>query len=500
MEIVKRIGIVIWLVLSGILVSCENNDIDITLYPEASNSTEELSFEYGTKDTVPNTIENQEKSTFLQETEKKPESTENSSAYEKLTEDQTGLEDDGTPHIVWAHTVFFGNGTDPRDEIQRFLAEKGLKCHIDFVNTGLADGKMLEDWLETQKMNNSVPDIMSSGAWEYGSFQAIPFVEREFQILDSFFSTEEGKSLANNYSEAELAGLRINDHIYVIPDRSLDRSLDNAIYLYINDQYREYFEDFTCTYDSLKEMYKSISNDNLRIIMDGHSLQSLLALMGGYGELFHASYDPKSRNVVDLKETESFKQFLETVYSDYKNGILIDVKDHTSDIFTSETLAYLSRGKIDSPNGFSEILLTPDMQITGTGFRYGVMASSNNKELAFQVLALCYSDPEIASLICWGQKDVKRWQDITDHRNSLDMSEITGFVPRLSEEEVGLLFAYGNKLDDLSMALFYYDGKNEFNPYYLNKVKQFFSDSMDYGSVLEKINSQLNEWFESKEH
>ena len=371
------------------------------------------------------------------------------------------------------------------------LKAKGLDINIEFLPTSYDCGREYVNWLDNQKEKNTAPDILSGCLWEHGTVDAAAFTSREFLPLNQFLKSEEGQPLRDAFANVEWEKYTINGEIYVIPVRST-KEKEPLVYLYVNDKYKDLFEEiFDGTYESLKMLYNA-DDANPVIALSGMG-QTLLMTMGGYSKGF-TSFNPKTKQFVDLTGQDEIKEILKTVYSDYQAGILVDAG--TPEHLTENVSVYIHKGRLEPMEGFTEYVWTEDLFATSAGVGYGILASSPRKELALQVLSACYSDPQIASLLNWGKMDASEWNRRTEYLKSCAPSILTGFLPDLSIEEKNAAIQYDDDLDVLCRKMYLYSNGEltGINPDYEAYLDQFFSNSRDYGNLFDDLNKQFAEW------
>ena len=406
-------------------------------------------------------------------------------------------EDDSLPHIVWVLT-----NEDTRKRIKQFISQKGIPCHIDFISAPSIRGEDYKEWLSEQKNENNAPDILPAGYGKNGEAGPVTFVEEEFLPLDSYWDTEEGRILRESYGEVEWAQAAVNGCIYNTPIRSFSSDTmsfvkDTGSYIYLNNRYKEYFEGLSdVSYYSLKKSLEQISDLKPVIAIGTLDENVLLAFLGGYNPFYVGYYDPHTKRVSSLMEEEELKEYLTDFYQDIKNGVLMYVDHENADIYSEHVLAYLPLHREDPPEGFTEVLLAPNLFCTYISPGYGILAGSENADLAFQVLSACYSDPAMASLLASGYENAESWMEVTEYLNTMETSELTGFIPRLSDEQKQTVSAYVNDIYDLMLRMFQDQGEERtLNPNYLSYVERFFANPHDYGDVFDELNAQLDEWF-----
>ena len=393
-----------------------------------------------------------------------------------------------TNRIIWTLPVLPQVSEETREKINDFVKEKGLDCHIDFVVPPM--GTQYVGWLDEQKESGRAPDILTSSYWEHGQLDVPLFVETQFMPLNDFLSSAEGTSLYDMYSSVEWEQAAINGMVYSVPCRLVNNS--GEVYLYINDRFAEIYDTvFDGTYDSLRRAYAAASEPDSVIACESFNTSIIHALMGMHN-IFFFSYDMKTNNVPVLTNLDTTREFFENFYSDFREGVLIN--DVSLDSVPDNAFCYICKNRAAELEGFSERLLcTSAFRSDPSGV--GVSKDSDNKSLALLVLSVCYSDPGIASLLCWGEEDPSGWEDMTSYLNTCEVSPITGFIPELTEEEHEILEKYNNDFGSLINNLYVDRGNaSVINPDYLDYLNRFFISPRNYGNIFEIINEQLVAW------
>lgn len=411
----------------------------------------------------------------------------------------TPVDDDPTPHVVWA--VHFSSyiSEEAQAEVQRRLKEKGIDCRIDFLPVLYLAGDEYTDWLAKQKEENTVPDILPSSVWRDGILGAAEFSESELYPLNDFLNSGDGRALREAYTDVDWNRTTIHGKIYTVPGRVANL---NEVYLYVNDRYRDDFENaFDGSYDSLRELCRSYSGDGPVIVAENFSSRILSAFLGCNSALFNASYAPQTKEFIPLTNQRKTEELLRTVYSDLQDGSILRIifdpeEPEEPRNIPDNTLVYIRNTRIDVPEGFSEVVLMPELFKAALGASYGVSADSHRKDLAMQVLAACYSDPEIASLLCWRAVNAEGWKERTDYMNSRSEESLAGFFPEISRSQYLALKQYDEDLSSLCTKMFLerngrLDGINQNYPEYL---ENFFHDAEDYGDAFEELNRQYKAW------
>lgn len=406
-------------------------------------------------------------------------------------------EDDSLPHIIWDVGYSKVIRDNQRVEIQRIIEEKGLLCHVDFVDNYALPGQSYAEWFEEQKANGTVPDIFNSGYWVCGELEAAYFARKELLPLNDYLVSDEGRSLRECFSENEWKRTELNGTIYTLPSRLApdDRSYQC---IYVNDQYKDVFEEvYDGSYESLRMVRNRFPDDDLCFVFSGLGDIAIQTFLGCH-VMYCLSYKNDIGKFVDLTKQMSTKETFSMIYEDLRDGI-IKIEGYLDDL-PDNMLIYVNVDYEDGPEGFTRYRFSYNPYFSKYGGEYGVSAVSSHKELALQVLNACYSDPRLASLVHWGYEDPDGWNERTQYMNSIALHPITGFLPELSGDEFENIGKYISDIGHLRENLVEQDGRGGWytNPNYLYQLGYFFDHPPDYGDLFEKVNEQLQEWLKNK--
>lgn len=412
------------------------------------------------------------------------------------------LEDDPRPKLVWAVHGTAYISEEAQAEIQTLLDENGINCRIEFTPRIDKTNKAYVEWLNEHKKEGTAPDILSGCFWEHGIVDLVPFLKEELLPLNEYLESDAGKKLYNSYAEVEWDRTAVDGVVYSIPLRQRKYQNTQGKYLLcVKDEYKSFFDaDFDGTYASLKNVLETISGSPKIAVMSSLSMYYVAALLQTQF-VFDAPYCCKNNEIVDLTKQEDFKNLLMDIYADYQSGVLIDIA--TVDQVTGDVCAYFgfSGDGYATSEGFTEYVLAPELYLSSPGAgSYGVSAISEKKDLAFQVLVACYSDPKVASLLFWRMADEDRWNERTQFLKTCVSSPLSDFLPDITPEEFSKLQSYENDLRALINKLYLGQaGSRALNPNFPDVVDQFFSSPKDYGPILEKVNDQIQGWIDKKQ-
>jgi hypothetical protein len=384
-----------------------------------------------------------------------------------------------------------------RQRINQILYEKGIDCRIDFIWSEYRIGSEYADWV----INEARPDILDSGGWT-GYSPGISFIKENFLPLNDYLSTEGGKSLYGSFCEAEWKSVTLDNIVYTVPKSKMPQWYNTAVYLAVNDMYADRFEDFDGTYASLRKIYDSISDPELRILFDEVSGEKVSALLG-YKMVYHGRlpYDPQTKKLLSpalVGEEEG--ALCKVIYEDIRNGIIINRQ--YDDTVPEKCLAMVYTGIRTKTEGYSVVFCLKeapyDVNVLGT---YGINRNSEKKELALRILTECFSDPGIASILNWKEESGRTWEERTILMAEERLNELAGFFPKLTAEEEAAIMKYEQDLTFLCNDMYKYDAQKDessLNKYFQPKASVIIDSSDAYSVGIEGLNRELETWFAQK--
>ncbi|MBR5347718.1 MAG: hypothetical protein IK125_00600 [Lachnospiraceae bacterium] len=421
-----------------------------------------------------------------------------SSGKAETEKDTTSNLTSDTPHLVWAVGLSPYIDAKARAEIISFLHKNGIDCEIDFVD--VEGGETYRTWYEQQKQNGTPPDIMAVAPWQYGIYDAVDFITAEVLPLDDYLKTETGKRLQDSYCDIEWKQVTIDGKIYTVPKRMRQRSYDQ--YIYVNDRDKNAFEEsFDGSYESLRQICEGSTAERPIIGSDSLGSARLCPFLGFIcrNSLF---YDTASKTFDDLCGEDRLKDLLLDVHSDMMTGRFVSWA--SSDILADDVFAYITDKQLNgSAAGYTRYVLSPYVFTIDSG-AFGVCAFSSKQELALQVLGACFSDPEIASLIGYGEVSVEEWDKETEMIKTYTPDILTGFLPELSKEEIEKLNRkYLKDVETSGKMITSKDpisGIGFVNPNFPEVWENYSADMEDISEIYDKINQQLKEWTKNHDY
>ena len=221
--------------------------------------------------------------------------------------------------------------------------------------------------------------------------------------------------------------------------------------------------------------------------------------MLGYSTIFHLPVQNETGRIVNISKSSDFAGLLTELYSDLKSGVLIN--QSISPEKADEVLAYIHLCKGVPIEGFREVLVAPSLYDTSFGNRYGIAIDSEKKDLAFQVLSLCYSNPEILSQIYPGldAEVIARRMELL---SSGQRSNFAGIHIELSDSQAEGIMKYSNEFIRLMSSIYIYNssGELELNPDFKPNaaLEEFVARISTDTAVFDDIDRAIQNWIKRK--
>lgn len=425
--------------------------------------------------------------------------------------DEDSQEEDSVT-IKWAYLFYPGIPTENQKEINRILQEKGMDCQISFIlpletdkaAKGPLTGTEYASWVDDYEEKYSL-DIITSGTWPAGVTADIDFVKKHMIPLDSYLKTEDGKALSEQYTEDEWEQVSPDECAYVIPGFVLGTTgaygLDGGVYASINAKYEQFFNDFDGSYSSLRQIYSTIGDENLKIVIQGLPGPRELYGLLGYSMLnCGLPYSEAEKCVVDVTKTEEIPNLLRELYADMEAGILVN-QAWTYEEPQDCVLAYIHTNIGTQRDGFSEYPMAPAIYELNLRAKYGISVNSQQKDMAFQVLKTCFTDPDILCLLYPGIE-----KELILHRMDIlspsGKGNLSGILLTFDVQQTELVQGIVPALTDLVNSLqCRNENSSESFDYALNPV---FDSDAEWAKYLESVNGysdlcsaanqQIREW------
>lgn len=279
----------------------------------------------------------------------------------------------------------------------------------DFYTTYVRD--MVEGGKQADIIYSSFTYIEEAGNNAYHKY----IYNGLFEPLDKYFETEIGKKLYDLMPEKHWEGLRVNGSIYGI-DGTMTTLSDDYGY-YVNAELADkYGFDITKSIDEQIDILKTVKENEDKcdiFAIYGHKVGSA-ACFSDLKEITQAVYwDEKSHNAKCVLDDPAYANGLKLVQNLKKEGMFTNItNNHSNNFFilqgnkTGGNTLYKD-SEITEVNYFDKMIKAYPVFKEKTSVRSGNMATgictaSNNKDKAFELLALTQTDPYLNNLLTFG--------------------------------------------------------------------------------------------------
>ena len=355
--------------------------------------------------------------------------------------------------IRWVNTVLKGPNKEEQAEINRLLQEKGINCEIVFYDYKGEFGKDYRTWVDTQVGGKL--DIINSQAWSNNTDE-LEFIRDYMTDLTDYMETEEGQKLYQAYAPMDWDKLRIDGKIYSVQSMTTLSHRYWGVYLSVDDAYLDYFEGFDGTYRDLRRIYDEIGDNSLVLQMDSLETEIIYACLGlqSFRDLPYDDETDRFLSPADLGE--DLNGLMDDLYRDIEDGVL--KTPFGEETVSEHVLAEIYYGDRPKREGYTDILIQEDFGKKSYWFSYGIGKNSTKKDMAFVVLATCFSDPEISAILrkpigedSYWDEDYD-WEERMERVADIDITRGTlygfGFVPPDGKESF-----YSNEMDRINNIL-----------------------------------------------
>lgn len=414
---------------------------------------------------------------------------------------------DPSKTVTWMLNTFPRISSETQDAINRLLSEKGYDFKVSFVNDECWTNARYEyvEYLNDFEKNNP-SDIISSYYWPVGDTSHRDFVEEHFAPLDEYLMTEAGQKLMDYFSANEWKQCSLNGKQYVVPRAMIDNGNEGIVldgtFLSVKEEYVTFFNEFDGTYKSLKDIYHQIGDDSLCIVIDGIWEETVYGLLG-YPVLYggHLPYQTDTQTVVNRSENEVL-ELVKVLYQDIASGVLVNLS-RTEEI-PEGVFVRIHLGMEGPREGYKEYMLAPGNFEGNCKARYGISVKSKHKDLAFEALAVCMTDPDILQLLhAKTHMDRSLYENRKELVSVMPNDRLAGIELSLPDELSVQFSEYEGAFSSFADSMYLRDTSKR-QEYSLNANwdadkawEIFLSQTPYYQDVCDSINSQIDEWLKT---
>lgn len=349
------------------------------------------------------------------------------------------------------------------------LDAMGCECVVNFVglpNDGeLSYSEQVKSYLNSGKKadiifsglaNSSQFDLYNSSYYRFAK-------EGIFESLTSYFDTAIGKELFDCFPLIHQKAMTIDNEIYAVNGALTTLSTDNILLVNTGDINYEWNQDQIYTLKQLSKILKTdaFSNRNTSIMIFEQFLS--YSHFKNYTEITKCLYISDDNQLIFSLADSEYINYLVQCKQMMDEGILIngDELENECDISADDCIGGYwlanSFNKTLSRAPYIMIPMEKENVVRFSNIGTGIYSRSRNKEEAFNILSLCFINPEINNMLVFGVEN-------QDYYLNEGIPINTDGYERLR------IFSFGNRL--ICYPLFYEseNKKNDFELAYQNAV------------------------------
>lgn len=304
--------------------------------------------------------------------------------------------------------------------INKKLEQMDLGCSVAFVGVPYDQEKTYTKQIKEMMSADEQMDIIyssSPNALDNDNYNSAYYrfvKEGIFEPLGQYFDTEFGQKLTEIFPPKHLNAMKINDEIYGINGALTTLSTDNL--LLVNTDYGNISWDTTNIYtiDEIGDVLgnsKTTSNIAPFLFFSQYLSYYYYTNCTEITKCVYITNDGKLVYAFDDNEYINYLMKLKTLQN---QGILVNGngQNNYSDCYTSfeESLGgyelYSSFNDTEVHKPYKLIPMEKDNFTRFSNIGTGVSTSSANKDKAFELLSIAFTDPEINNLLVYGVENV----------------------------------------------------------------------------------------------
>lgn len=315
---------------------------------------------------------------------------------------------DGKTKLVWALSESSDDKNHIQNEVNKYLDEKGYDFAVKFIyheenqikNDGTEIIEPMREYYEKALQNGEQIDIISSGAGFDGAYSYRKFVDDGYFIpLNKYFDTDLGKKLYDYYPEWYWQSL--SDENGMIYGRGFFPLGAHCVGLSVNTQAAEEFgvdvSNFDGTLNGLEKFLKYAKDITGMPVLFIDPTVFVYYENAGFISFNGVFFNTNTNEFENLFGSKECSEYLKMLDSFKKQGFIT-----TDDSPMTHETAVLSTGLI-TPTSYlsndSYLTVTPYTNGRYLNFVQGITSSCKEPEKAFELLALCTVDKELANII-----------------------------------------------------------------------------------------------------
>ena len=352
---------------------------------------------------------------------------------------QARIDSGNYPTIVVAFMNWAGRltGTDRISEKMSEITREKIGVNIELMPMDAAS--------YSQNMN-----LMLASGEQVDLFNAIsvgfmPCVNKGYLLdleEDDLLATY-GQGIIDTFTASELGGCRVSGTLYgipvkkddavgkfgiCIPTKYLDEIGVDYASMYANDTDEVIYTDIATVEDILGKLHEQYP-EKTTYYCDAGTLTGQILLIDAPSDVFGVLLDPaNSLELSDLFSSDMYMDICKTMYKWNQNGwisadAITETNATTVQVKAGTLCAYKTATKPGIRQQESNLCGTPVALFQlGQDFKsssaynsmpWAINQSCDDPVAAMQALNLLYTDPELSTLLCWGQEGVE-WKETGD--------------------------------------------------------------------------------------
>ena len=343
------------------------------------------------------------------------------------------------PTVVLAFMTWAGklSGTDRVAEKMSEITREKIGVNVELMPMDAAS--------YSQNMNLMLASGEQVDLFDAVSVGFMPCVNKGYLMdleEDDLLATY-GQGIIDTYTAAEINGCRVSGTLYGIPVKKDDAAgkfgisiaakyLDEIGFdyasMYANESDEIIYTDLATIEDIFGKLHEQYPEKTV-YYCDAGTLTSQILLIDAPSDVFGVLLDPaNSLELSDLFSSDMYMDICKTMYKWNQNGwispdAITETNATTTQVKAGTLCAYKTATKPGIRQQESNLCGTPMILFQiGEDFKsssaYNTMPWVMNQNCddpvaAMQVLNLLYTDPDLATLICWGEEGVE-WKETGD--------------------------------------------------------------------------------------
>lgn len=403
--------------------------------------------------------------------------------------------------LIWAVPEFYLPNENVVVLLNNKLSDLGNDYKVEFVGIKDEDGKTYSDIIKEKITSGDKIDILYSEApssLEYDNYNSAYYrfaVEGIFEPLGDLLETEAGKRLLKVFPQPHLDAMTINGEIYGINGALTTLSTDNFLFLNKENNNISWNDQQSYTFTEVCDLLKESMDSGNSTPIKFSSQYIPYYYFANCTKITDCIYI-NDNDVVSVLDDREYVNFLIKCKEMQQNGIITDgageqlSQDYYID-FEDCVGGYELSKSLNKSEAYSPYIMIPlenENYIRFSNIGTGICTTSTEKDKAFELLSLCFTDEEINNILVFGEENV-------------DYTLYDGIPINTDGYENIRIFTFGNRLICYPLK---YETENKCEDYREAYNNALIPDCMtfvfDDSSTKEKVvitNQIINDYYNS---